>query len=481
MAALGVTMQPTRASLAAALAAITLAAPRTASAVAVASNDAATAVHEDVVFVVYDEVARREHMLYAARLAPAAPRVSLGLLTPSAAAIEPLPGVDLMAALHALVAPHEARSLGRPPAPPAPWSARGATLVGTSTPLGKEAAAEKLFDAQWLGAHGEQGGGLSLALLGVTAPVEDRVELVTPAVHLAFDADRPMLVRREPPRAAPPEPDVPSPRLPVVVESVQPSPKDAAPSEEAIAKVLRARTADLLACYERFLEQRPGEARKITVEAVIRPKGEPASTRLAGERGDATEAELGTCVATAIKGRQFPRTDAGWRFSADIAFTPPRTPARRTHVVTLGPSRLAWEAPEAKGKLAHDFEISPADLAQAFAPELRRAMGLPEGRRIWLTHWLDRDERRTTAGDVIFTQAEIPADGEPGTLGHVQAQVLQRAGAGPKAAAPRDAKTKRASSTRWRMWPVAGSFGVAALAVLLGLWLSRDDRRGPRG
>ncbi|UQA58753.1 hypothetical protein [Polyangium aurulentum] len=470
-------MQPIRPFLAVAFAALTFAAPRAASAVGVANNDAATAVQEDVVFVVYDEASRREHMLYAARLAPPAPRVSLGLLTPSAAAIEPLPGVDLMAALHALVAPHEARALGRPPAPPAPWSSRGATLVGTATPLGKEAAAEKLFDAKWLGAAGE---GSFLALLGVTAPVEDRVELVTPAVHLAFDADRPILVRREPPRATPPEPDVPSPRLPVVVESVQPSPKDAAPSEEAVAKVLRARTADLLACYERFLEQRPGEARKITVEAVIRPKGEPASARLAGERGGATEAELGTCVAGAVKARQFPRTDAGWRFSADIAFTPPRTPARRTHVVTLGPSRLAWEAPEAQRKLAHDFEVSPADLAQAFAPELRRAMGLPEGRRIWLTHWLDRDERRTAAEDVVFTQAPIPADGEPGTLGYVQGQALQRAGAGQKAA-PRAATAKSGASRRWRMWPVAGSFGVAAVAILIGLFLSRDDRRGPRG
>jgi hypothetical protein len=106
-------------------------------------------------------------------------------------------------------------------------------------------------------------------------------------------------------------------------------------------------------------------------------------------------------------------------------------------------------------------------------------MGLPEGRRIWLTHWLDRDERRTAAADVVFTQAALPADGEPGTLGHVQVQVLQRAGAGQKDA-PRAAKTKRASRTRWRMWPVAGFFGVAALAILLGLFLDRGDRRDPR-
>jgi hypothetical protein len=458
--------------------ALALATPRSSLAVGVGGADPPPAVHEDVVFVVYDEARHREHVLYAARMAPAAPRVSLGLPTPAPAVIEPLPGVDLGAALHALVAPQEARSLGRPPSPPAPWSSRGATIRGTSTPLGKEDTAALPFDAKWLGAYGDQG--FSLGLFEVTAPADRRVELVTPAVHLAFDAERPILVRREPPRPLAPEPEgVPSPRLPVVVEAVSPSPKEAAPSEEAVAKVLRARTADLLECYERFLEQRPGEARKVTVEAVIRPKGEPASARPTGDEGDATEAELGTCVARAVKQRQFPRTDAGWRFSADLAFTPPRTPARRTHVVALGPQRLRWEAPEAQGKLAHDFEVAPEDTAQAFAPELRRAMGLPESQRIWLTHWLDRDERRTAAADVIFARAELPADGEPGTLGHARTRAEARVQAERKEA-PRAARAQSPPRKRWRrMLPVASLLGVSALAVLLGLLQSRDARRRP--
>jgi hypothetical protein len=435
-------------------------------------------VHEDIVFVVYDAAAHREHVLYAARLAPAAARVSLGLVTPAPSAIEPLPGVDLGAALHALVAPNEARSRGRPPSPPAPWSSRGATIRGTSTPLGKQGIAALPFDARWLGAYGDQG--FSLGLLEVTAPADGRVELVTPAVHLAFDAEQPIVVRREPPRALAPELEgTQSPRLPVVVEAVSPSPKQAAPSEEAVAKVLRARAADLLDCYERFLEERPGEARKVTVEAVIRPKGEPASTRQTGDAGDATDAELGSCVARAIKQRQFPRTDAGWRFSADLAFTPPRTPARRTHVVALGPERLRWEALDAQGKLAHDFEVAPEDLAQAFAPELRRAMGLTESPRVWLTHWLDRDERRTAAADVIFARAELPADGEPGTLGHARTQADARGQAARKEA-PRAARAASPPRKRWRrMAPVASMLGVCLLAVLLGLSQSRDARRRP--
>ncbi len=457
--------------------ALTLALPRAALAVSTGGAEPLPVVQEDVVFVVYDEAAHREHLLYAARLAPAAPRFSLGLPTPAPATVEPLPGIDLAAALHALVAPQETRSRGRSPAPPAPWSARGATISGAPTPLTKEVRAALPFDPKWLGDYGEQG--FSLALLEVTAPADKRVEMVTPAVHLAFAADRPILVRREPPRALAPEPaDLPNPRLPVVVEAVRPSPKEAAPSEEAVAKVLRARTTDLLACYERFLEQRPGEPRKIRVEAVIRPKGEPASANQTGDKGDAVDAELGACLVRAVKGRQFPRTDAGWRFSADLAFTPPRTPARRTHLVALGPERLRWEAPEARGKIAHDFEVAPADLARAFAPDLRRALGLPEGGRIWLTHWLDRDERRTAAPEVIFTRAEIPADGEPGTLGHVQVQADARGQGEQKQA--RATSTQRSSPRRWRrLGPVAGLAGAALLAVLFGLLLERDARRRP--
>jgi len=425
-------------------------------------------VHEDYLIVSHDEASGRQHVLYAARLAPASPRVLLGLPTPSAPTIEPVAKLDPAALVFTLVEPFERRTRGRSPAPPAAWvmdrSSLSGFVVGPS-------ASEQPFDAAWTKSFVDRN--FSFAVLDVITPPGGWLEVVTPVAHVAFDTPRVIVSRREPPRAeTPPEEPSEGAALPIEVASVQAEPKAVAPSGEAIARVLRARSGPLLECYERFLERRPGEATKVTIEAAIRPKGETASLRSPGERGDEVTRELATCVVKIVRARQFPRTDEGWKFSADLAFKPPRTPSRRTHLVLVGPSRYVWRDPPTAARLLHDFEAKPEDVARALSPELRRTMGLPEGRRLWVSHWLDRDVRRALAEDALFDREDLPADGEPGTLSAATKKPEVR----PETAeTPREKRPARPRARRTRGAAAAASIGLALL-VVLALWLARDER-----
>ncbi len=443
-----------------------------ARAVAVAGATPSPVVHEDYLIVSHDEVNGREHMLYAARLAPASPRVLLGLPTPATPTIEPLPKLDLAALVHALVEPHERRTRGRSPAPPAPWVMDRSTLSGFVV---GPSAAEQPFDATWTRGYVDRG--FSFVVLDVVTPPGGWIEIMTPTAHVSFATSRVIAPRREPPREQPPEDKPPDGFvLPLMVESVRAEPKAVAPSQEAIARVLRARSGPLLDCHERFLERRAGEPAKVTIEASIRPKGDTASLLSPGEKDtDEARRELATCVVKILRARQFPRTDEGWKFTADLAFEPPRLPARRTHLVLIGPSRYVWRDPPSSARLLHDFEAASEDVARAISPELRREMGLPEGRRLWVSHWLDRDVRRALAEDVLFEREDLPERGEPGTL---SAAAPQKPDLRPAKTSPREQRRSRSLSDRTR-GALAATL-ISALTVALALWLARDDRRSRR-
>ena len=438
-----------------------------AGAVAVGGATPSPVVHEDYLIVSHDEASGREHVLFAARLAPASPRVLVGLPTPSTPTIEPLPKLDLAALVHTLVEPHERRTRGRAPAPPAAWVLDRSTLSGFVV---APSAGEQPFDAAWTKSYVDRN--FSFAVLDVVTPPGGWLEIMTPAAHVSFVSPRLILARREPPRAELPVDEAQEgAAIPLVVESVRAEPKAVAPSSEAIARVLRTRSGPLLDCYERFLERRPDEATKVTIEASIRPKGDTASLRSPSEKGEEATRELATCVVKILRARQFPRTDEGWKFSADLAFKPPRTPARRTHLVLVGPSRYVWKDPPASARLLHDFEAKPEDVARAMTPELRRVMDLPEGKRLWISHWLDRDVRRALAEDARFDREDLPADGEPGTL----SAPTKKPEARPAAAeSPREKPRARARSKRARSAVVAAA--ALALTVALALWLARDER-----
>ncbi|MRG98355.1 hypothetical protein [Polyangium spumosum] len=438
-----------------------------AGAVALGGATPSPVVHEDYLIVSHDEPSGRQHVLFAARLAPASPRVLVGLPTPSTPTVEPMPKLDLAALVFALVEPHEQRTRGRLSARPAPWVMDRSTL---SSFVVAPAASEQPFDAAWTKSYVDRG--FSFAVLDVVTPPGNVLEIMTPAAHVSFDTPRVIVARREPPRAeAPPDDPPEGAALPMVVESLRAAPKDAAPSIEAIERALRMRSGPMLRCYERFLEHRP-EATKVTIEAAIRPKGDTASLRSPGERdGDESSRELARCVVAILRAQKFPRADEGWKFSAELAFTPPRTPARRTHLVLVGPSRHVWRDPPASARLLHDFEAAPEDVARVMTPELRRVMALPEGRRLWVSHWLDRDVRRALAEDVVFEREALPADGEPGTL----SVTTPKPDLLPAAESPRETRRSRLVSKRARAALAAAT--AFALAVALALWLARDEHR----
>jgi len=425
------------------------------------------AIHEDFVFLSFDPAAKREHLVYAARLAPAVEKTTIGIPTIGEPTIEPLAGFDPGAALQALIAPYETRVKGRPPGAPAAWPLRDVTVQGTS---GLLRASDVLFDVPWM--HGYADRGFShVAMLALAYPADGRLEISTPAVHLSFESDKLILPRREPSRPSPnpSEDEAPSadkPALPLDVQAIKAEPKDVAPSAEALGKVLRSRSGPLLDCYEALLEKKPGEAPLVHFEAAIRPKGDTASLRSTDPPGDEASSAFTTCVVRELKKKQFPRTNEGWRFTAELAFKPPRIPTRRTHVIALGPSRAMWRSPPRSARLLDDFEVSAADMEKAFGPALKRALGLPEAGRLWVTYWLDRDERRAAAEDALFDLEALPADGEPGTLSF-------KPEAAKKEEPPKQERPRKARSNGKQKTPLVAAL-VAAAVVGLALALARE-------
>jgi hypothetical protein len=451
----------------------------------VGGADPPPAVREEVLFVVFDASSRREHLLYAARLEPAAPSLQIALPVPAAGGIEVLGAIDLPLALHTLAAPYELSTLGREPVRPARWSVRGVEITGRVVPLGAELPAGLPFDAGWVRSYAAGDG--ALALLSVNAPKDGRIELSMPVARISFSADKPVLSLREPPsplpqdrpaEAAPEEPRKAA--GPYTVEDIRAHPAGDAPSAATIDKVLRARTAPFASCYERFLDRSPGTPASVGLEVTLRPRGDIAAVRSTKSEGG--DADLTSCLLAAVRRKQFPRMDAGWRFTAHVRFPPPRTPARVTHIAVLAAERWTWTNPPAWVTRVRELEPAWEDWGKVFTPEMREALGLRPPGRLWLSHYIDRSERRAGAADVTFAKAELPPDGEPGTLGYAHQKQRERAAAKREAsgeasgAASGPAYGVRSSfwaNRRWRHAIVAGLAALGAVVLALGLDRSR--------
>jgi len=201
---------------------------------------------------------------------------------------------------------------------------------------------------------------------------------------------------------------------------------------------------------------------------VIRPKGEIASLKSVGGITGENAKEFVSCVVSELRKKQLPRTDEGWRLTAELSFTPPRLPTRRTHVVLISTSRELWRSPPTAARRVADFEARSDDVDRALGADTRRALGLPETQRIWVTYWLDRDERRALAEDAIFDHETLPPDGAPGTLSFRPAEDTTTVKPLEKAA-PKAARWKHKSAT-WAL------LFASIVATAMGLWLSRDER-----
>jgi hypothetical protein len=206
-------------------------------------------------------------------------------------------------------------------------------------------------------------------------------------------------------------------------------------------------------------------------ETTIRPKGDVIAIKMRETPTEAASLELGTCVTKVLRAKQMLRADEGYKFQSTITFTPPRIPARRTHIVTIGSSKYVWRNVPASVRLEEDFEVLPKELTQAMSGETRKALGLPHDERVWVSHWLDRSARRTRAEDVEFERHDLPAHGEPGALlPDVPDTDLTRHAPTPiKSAKYKNSRKNRQSFTM---------LGVLAVSLAIGLWMARSELSG---
>jgi len=385
-----------------------------ARAVAVVGGDKPVMVQEDYVFLHHDEAAKRVHILFAARVAPAFRRVTMGIPTPEYPTIHRM-APHLPDVLHKLIAPHEMRLGKHAPVPPAPWIPEGARF--DSFVEGADSA-DHVFDAAWTKSYVDKG--FFIAALGVTTPEDGRLEVMSPTTHISFASERLVLARREPRLPMPEEPpdlDLPDkPRLPVEVSVSKVEPRQTGLTAESITRLLSNRPGELLTCYEHFLERRPNTTVTLSLKTTVRPKGDVVSIKWVDPPKDLQTKELGACMTKVLQSKALPKADEGYEFQSSIVLTPPRIPARRTHIVTIGSSKHVWRDVPASVKLVEDFEILPQDVELAMTAETRKLLGMRNGERVWVSHWLDRSVRRTEAADVEFERQELPARGEAGAL-----------------------------------------------------------------
>lgn len=386
-----------------------------AGAVALFGNGKPVLVHEDYVILHYDDTTKRVHVLLAARMAPAFARIRLGLPTPSAPKIGQLV-IDLPDALHKLITPHEMRLRKTPPAPPALWNPEGARLDSFVLPGG---SADRIFDAAWLQSYVDKG--FSIAVGAINTPEDERIEIVSPTIHISYESERLGLARREPPLPIQgedePGADVPEkPRLPVTIAVSKVEPKQLGLTSESMAAIWGKRPGALLECYEAFLERKPDAATTVNFSATIRPKGDVVGFKALEPTKDPAGKKLESCVEKVLRTKQLPARTEGYEVRAQVVFTPPHVPARRTHIVTIGSSKYVWRNMPASVRLEHDFEVLPLDLKLAMRDDVRKALNLRNGERVWISHWLDRSARRTSAEDIEFERQDLPARGEPGAL-----------------------------------------------------------------
>lgn len=389
---------------------------KSADAAAIFAGGKPAMVHEDYVFLHHDAATNQVHILFAARVAPAFRRVTMGIPTPNSPTIEHIV-VDLPDVLHKLIAPHRMRLNKRPPAPPAPWTpnaARFDSFVETAR------SADHVFDAAWTQSYVDKG--FFIAALEVTTPEEDeRLEVLSPTAHISFTSERLVLARREPPLpvrgdddAGVGVPDKPHRPVEVSVSNVEPS--QVGLTADAMARILRNRQNALLDCYEKFLEQNPNTAMTLRFESTIRPKGDVIAIKLLEAQKETASKELGVCVTKILRKTPMLSANEGYKFQSSILLTPRHIPARRTHIVTIGSSKYIWRNAPASVRLEEDFEILPIDLTLAMRADLRRSLGVRDDERVWVSHWVDRSARRTQAEDTEFERQDLPPREENAAL-----------------------------------------------------------------
>jgi hypothetical protein len=206
------------------------------------------------------------------------------------------------------------------------------------------------------------------------------------------------------------------PRQPVTIAVSKVEPKQVGLTSQSITTILSNRPGALLACYETFLERKPNESTTVNFKATIRPKGDVVAFKALDSSKDPAGKELESCVAKVLRAKQLPAMTEGYEVQARVVFAPPRIPARRTRIVTIGSSKYVWRNMPTSVRLEQDFEISPQDLKMAMRDDVRKALNLRDDGRVWVSHWVDRSARRTTAEDIEFERQDLPALGEPGTL-----------------------------------------------------------------
>ncbi len=444
------------------LAALLIAKP--AGATAIFGGGKPILIQEDYVFLHHDDATKRVHLLYAARVAPAFVRVQMGLPTPSTPTLEQLT-IDLPESLHKLIAPHEMRLHKRPPAPPPPW-------IPTSTRfdsfIESASSADHVFDADWTKSYVDKG--FSIAVAAVTTPDDQRLEVLSPTIHISYVSERLGLARREPPlpikmddELEPDGPEKPRPPFTITVSKVEPKQKGL--TVESMSSVWGNPPGALQTCHEAFLEKKPNASTTVNFLATMRPKGDIVAFEILEATKDPADKELGSCIEKVLRAKQLPSTSEGYEVTARIDFTPPRVPARRTHIVTIGSAKYVWRSMPASVRVEQDFEILPQDLVLAMSAEVRKALNLRNDERVWVTHWLDRSTRRTSAEDIEFERQVLPARGKPGALEpEVHDADLDRA-------RPKKVLTSQTTSRKRRnVWAVLSIVIVSLLAALGIAW-----------
>lgn len=449
------------------LAGICIATP--ASAVAVFGGGKPVMVHEDYIFLHRDPVTKQLHVLLSARVAPAFRRVQIGYPTPTNPTLEQVT-VDLPEVLHKLIAPHEMRARNHPPAPPAPWMLNGARV---DTYVVQAGSADQTFDATWTKSYVDKG--FFIGVTGIVTPEDERLEVLSPTMHISFASERLVLPRREPPlpmQNADDGVDLPEkPRLPVELAASRITPKQRDLSDATLTRTLQDRPGAILECYERFLERSPNQSFVLEFALTIHPKGEVVAIKDVGKPEDAAVQSLAECSKKVLQAKQFGKNDKGYDFQAAITFTPPRIPARRTHIIAMGSSKYVWPNVPQGVRLEEDFEILPLDLKLAVDEKLRRSIGLRDDERVWVSHWVDRTARRTEALDVEFVEQALPARGEPGALA-----VDGEQAAPPRPRADVEALSRQTISSKRKR--AMAMLSVLVLAVLGALGMAWREMRG---
>jgi hypothetical protein len=445
---------------------------------------AGVAIREDHLLFVDD--GRSQRLFYAARVEPATGSLRLLVPTAGAAADVAARDLDLPAVMHALVAALSERS-GKPaPVSPAPWATHGATA--SAGLLRSLADAGLTADARtW--AEGLAPRFPGLAALQVRAPADGRIEVLTPTLEVRWPGRSAAIAWSEPaPAPHEPAPDAarPSAWEALRVDDIERS-TEAAPSPEALARILRGRRDPARACHAAFIEARPGEPAAVRTRIIVNrrgdtitavsvpvrddPEGTTAGTGAgaapdAGPRDGAAAAldpareALAKCVAKVLRETQLPRIDEEYEVRVTVRFDAPPVPPRRTHLLLLARERLRWASPPPQVQLLREGEATAREVEAALPAVVRDGLDADPGARWWAAEYLDTSQRRATAADVALAIEPLPA---------------------PDRAAPRPTPATKAPKGERRPGArrlARAAMGVvAAVAVALALLLAREPRR----